>query len=240
MLTMLCLFMASCGQVIPPNLLVPAVQLPGRVDPIMEPYVNNFLQECSARGLKEICERNFKALQSVEFAPEESFDEPDTLAVCRMFAHEESQKPSWSQILVRRKAFLTSDNTIFNEPLLKATVFHELGHCILGREHQEEENLGIMSERTIAESYYRGSTWEILLGTFFIESFFLLDGVEHGLQQNSVKKSSANTKEEKNPSLLKGETRTKRTSFGFHGSAGFSEGYPKPVTCSGFKKKKSL
>ena len=61
---------------------------------------------------------------------------------------------------------ITIDETLRDDKRLKATMYHELGHCVLMRPHREEGAQVIMSP-TITSSRFYEKYWDFLLEDLF-------------------------------------------------------------------------
>jgi hypothetical protein len=122
------------------------------VDPILEPYISAFEQ------------RAFEQQQSIEvkdikvyFVEDLGEDEDSvTLAVCKRYETKDGRVMASPEIEVDKQEF-----DRLTELRKEALMFHELGHCILGRDHNdsllpEEENRhsSIMSTYLLSTYFY--------------------------------------------------------------------------------------
>jgi hypothetical protein len=94
-------------------------------------YVNEFLDEAELRGIN--LRRNFD-IRNINVAPDSEL-EPQTIGVCITRSRINlSGVYQWRQILVRESYFKKYKNDPYEMRML---MFHELGHCILDRDHSD-------------------------------------------------------------------------------------------------------
>lgn len=138
--------MSACGM--PEYVHKPFYQ----VDPILEPYITLFEQKAFERQLN-IHVNDIK----VYFVEDLGEDEDSvTLALCKTYETSSGQTAETPEIEVDRQEF--ERLTTYGK---EAVMFHELGHCVLGRNHNDdivpsEENrpVSIMSTYLVGAYYY--------------------------------------------------------------------------------------
>jgi hypothetical protein len=89
-----------------------------KVSPVLLPYVMEFAGHCEKFNTSEICERNFRAIYSIETVP--FFAEKGVVGMCRM------RSDGVRKIEIREK-WVDSDSL-----LMRTVILHEMAHCTLG------------------------------------------------------------------------------------------------------------
>lgn len=145
----------SCGAVgslsedyIPKNYTdLPDLEL----DPILFQYVREFEKEAKSRGL-DISYRLDKLRQL-------TWDSLERPKVGTCTSHSNSIGTMvWTRVVVSPK--------LTNNTYIRAVMFHELGHCVLGLDHRGGEIASIMSPSLTNKTYY-DNNWELLVDDLF-------------------------------------------------------------------------
>lgn len=98
------------------------------VDPEFQPYVDEFIEDA------EYYNSNIEMLPHISISFVDEFENPFVLAQCNYTIYE-------SNVQVKRQSWDSA-----NEFQRKLLVYHELGHCVLGKKHLSDDDIGIMSE----------------------------------------------------------------------------------------------
>lgn len=106
------------------------------VDPALLPFVSEFVYWCNKFDLKDRCEANFAKIQEVRFMRKDELDYK-TYGFC-------------SKDMYDRRAVVVS--RIYDSLEQKETVFHEMGHCVLGKGNEllPHTTWGIMHSKKYA------------------------------------------------------------------------------------------
>lgn len=127
------------------------------VDNELYPHVAEFVAYCSSIGgeFTTQCEKRLMVLDKVE-AVDAFEDSPRVVGRC--YYGESLLVPRTVQVL---KGFVNS-----NSLSMKGLVFHELGHCLLGQDHVDQNKVDLMIPYMMQESEY-GTYWKILVEGLF-------------------------------------------------------------------------
>ncbi|NBW56901.1 hypothetical protein EBR43_03790, partial [bacterium] len=127
------------------------------IDNELYPHVAEFVAYCSSVGgeFTTQCEKRLAALDKVETV--DAFEDSPRI-VGRCYYGESLSAPRTVQVL---KGFVNS-----NSLSMKGLVFHELGHCLLGQDHVDQNKIDIMTPYIMRESEY-GAYWKILVEGLF-------------------------------------------------------------------------
>jgi hypothetical protein len=88
------------------------------VDPRLQPHVDSFMSDCKSHGMQDKCNVGMAKLSSVEFG---------------------SEAPTFAGVCIRDGLNRVVIDESISDDQIKFVVYHELGHCILGKQHDNSE-----------------------------------------------------------------------------------------------------
>lgn len=133
-------------------LILPGCLTLGRVDPEAQPYLNSFVREANSRGYYP--DTSELTIKLVPQKSEKIFygDKDNALAYCEMPVLGIKAKdyiPAFGQLIEVSEDYWNAVNTVNRE----ATIYHELGHCILHRDHISTTTQSIFGVRPVSIMY---------------------------------------------------------------------------------------
>ena len=124
------------------------------IDPDLYFEVEQFLIDCLGHSCSL---RDWNKITSIRFGVTRTDNEPNDIGYCLT---EWRGDAVWKEIVISRE-----DNKPGTYQLL-STVYHEMGHCLLNKEHDPSMPYKIMNPRSTSESYL-GEHWDELVKQFF-------------------------------------------------------------------------
>jgi hypothetical protein len=112
--------------------------------------LDSFLYDCGTIYKADIS--SISKLEFIRYGETASPDQPNTVGLCTTYPYNNGTLYK-SNIVVKQ-----NDSAI----ALKAIVYHELGHCILGLEHTSQESETLMSPIMMSDDYYENN-WDVLV-----------------------------------------------------------------------------
>lgn len=127
------------------------------IDPVFLPSIQLFQQEAAARSI-DLPYMN--KLRVVQFGTIEKKDGRNIIGICKTWTNSRKQIV-YTEIIIDNSMKDQTETCKF-----KALMFHELGHCVL-RKHHEDDHPKVIMSPTIVYEYLCERNWEQLVEQFF-------------------------------------------------------------------------
>lgn len=127
------------------------------IDPLFKPVLAEFQREAYFYGVGLPL---YGKLRRVEFGETKKEDSPRRVGVCNTYLI--NGRVDYTRITIHPRYKEKLDSIDF-----RALMFHELGHCILDKDHTETSPATLMNP-TIPNNYYLLTNWDKLLDNFFL------------------------------------------------------------------------
>lgn len=135
------------------------------IDSRLEGFVQEFVAEADKRNANHL---DVELIRTLKFAKLGD----DIAGVCRTWRWAVGEGISHLEIMVDEEF-----KSLKPEWMVRALLFHEMGHCLLRLEHSEEEPRVIMHPRLQRNNYYE-KNWKWLLDDLFKGTKAMFDEIE--------------------------------------------------------------
>ena len=116
----------------------------------LKQILDNFLYDCSIKHKANVSDVN--KLEYIRYGDPATEENPTRIGVCWTW-HYDNGALYKSNIIVKQM------NTAIS---MRALMYHELGHCVLGLEHTDQESKTMMSPTMHNDAYYEAN-WDKLV-----------------------------------------------------------------------------
>lgn len=140
------------------------------IDPAIQPIVDEFLIDAQNHGALV----DIKTISAIEFGSVNNILMQNVIGVCMplIFLGERVNSP-----LLRSNRVVVTSEYPANSYKFKALIYHELGHCLLGRQHTNDLRSLMYPIISDNESFYR-VFWKDLVHELFIGNHILEKGIQ--------------------------------------------------------------
>jgi hypothetical protein len=150
----LLLLVTACGSESPVDWINGPTDKPPIVEPqepelSLKQMLDSFLYDCGTVYKADVS--NISKLEYIRYGNPATEDSPNTVGLCTTQTYD--GKLAKATIVIKEMSTPT---------LTKAVLYHELGHCVLGLDHTEQDPQTMMSPMMSTTAFYKAN-WDVLV-----------------------------------------------------------------------------